>query len=377
MELRQLVDNMVKDGVFLSIINNPLAQFGPRNRRYLGATLLPEETKPQNTYKETNIQYRTIVANAATRYSPPQPKGNAIVGSMTVELAESDIAADFTSQDYDTIMDLIMALPANVPLAKVPIQAMALMIRWADQMINAPLLEFNEKCRWEAIIAASVSLTGANGFSETVTYSDPANHRVAAGGTWSSNSYDPYADIIAGALKLQSKGYEVSRMITSTKVANILLANTNVQARMGIYSGLMKNVSGATVGLTLNPSLGKLNEVLAGDGLPQIEKYDLQYRTSTTTTRFVRDDVFIMCATTGRDVELDMGDVQPFMLPNTLGYVGIGRPANRATPGRAAVIEYNDGKGAPIMGQAWQTSLPVISNPEAIYVIGGTKGAIA
>ena len=77
----------------------------------------------------------------------------------------------------------------------------------------------------------------------------------------------------------------------------------------------------------------------------------------------------MIVATTGRDEEIDFGDAEPFMLPNTLGYTGIGRPANRTDSGRAVVVEYNDKKGAPVHGQAWQTSLPVITNPEAIYVI--------
>src|SRR5438552_3703543 len=118
MELRQLVDLMIEEGSFQSIVNNPMAQFGPKSRRYLGATLLPERNVTQNTFTEKFIQYRSVVANASTRYSPPQMKGNQIIGSVMVELAESDIAAEFSSQDYDTIMDLITALPDTTPLAE-------------------------------------------------------------------------------------------------------------------------------------------------------------------------------------------------------------------------------------------------------------------
>jgi hypothetical protein len=365
MELRQLVDSMLDGDMFTRIVNNPMAQFGPKNRRYLGATLLPEENK-LNAYKETYIQYRSNVANAGTRYSPPQMKGNALTGSMFVELAESDIAAEFSSQDYDTIMDLIKALPDNTALGEVPPQAMTLMFRWAEQMLLTPLLEFNEMCRWQAIVSAQVQLRGDNGFAENVVYSNPAGHRVNAGGQWSNSSYDPYADIQAGVQKLQDKGYNVSRMIGGLPVVQMLLRNAKIQQRMGMIS----IASGGVTGMPMNVTLQKLNNLLAEDGLPVIEQYDLQYRTQTSTSYFLARNVFVMAATTGRDTEIDFGDTAPWMLPNTLGYTGIGRPANRPSSGRAVVIEYNDKKGAPVTGEAWQTSLPVITNPEAIFVVG-------
>lgn len=357
---------MLTGDLFTQIVNNPMAQFGPRGRRYLGATLLPEEGKTSNAYKETYIQYRSNVANAGTRYSPPQMKGNALTGSMFVELAESDIAAEFSSQDYDTIMDLIKALPDNTMLGDVPPQAMTLMMRWAEQMLLTPLIEFNEMCRWQAIVNAQVQLRGDNGFTENVAYSAPSGHRVNAGGQWSNVNYDPYADIQAGVQKLQDKGYTISRMIGGLPVIQLLLRNPKIQARMGMIS----IASGGVTGMPMNVTLKKLNDLLAEDGLPVIEQYDLQYRTQTGTSYFLARNVFVMCATTGRDTEIDYGDTSPWMLPNTLGYVGVGRPANRATSGRAVVVEYNDKKGAPVNGEAWQTSLPVITNPEGIYVVG-------
>lgn len=365
MDLRTLVSSMLDANYFYDIVNNPMAQFGPKNKRYLGATLLPEESKTSNAYKETYIQYRSSVANAGTRYSPPQMKGNSLTGSMFVELAESDIAAEFSSQDYDTIMDLIKALPDNTPIGQVPIQAMTLMLRWAEQLILTPLLEFNEVCRWQAIVDAQVMLRGDNGFQENVAYSNPAGHRVNAADSWSDPTYDPYEDIQAGVTKLSDKGYTVSRMIAGLPVIQLLLRNPKVQARLGMIS----IASGAVVGMPTNTTLGRLNSLLADDNLPIIEQYDLKYRTQTSDSYFLDRASFVMCATTGRDSEIDYGDASPWMLPNVLGYTGIGRPANRDKPGRAVVVEYNDKKGAPVVGQAWQTSLPIIQNPEAIYVI--------
>ena len=210
-----------------------------------------------------------------------------------------------------------------------------------------------------------IGIKGDAGFSEDVAYSNPSGHRVAAGGTWSDDAYDPFDDILAGMEKLRDKGYTVARMIAGTPVINFLLANENMKQRLGMIS----IASGTVVGLSLSATLNKLNNFLEEEGMPRIEKYDLQYRTQTTTGYFLKRDVFVMVATTGRDEDLDLGDTDPFTLPNTLGYTGIGRPANRNTSGRAVVIEYNDKKGAPVTGQAWQTSLPIITNPEAIYII--------
>jgi hypothetical protein len=86
------------------------------------------------------------------------------------------------------------------------------MIDWAEVTLNRPLLEVIEKQRWQAIIDASVVRIGDNGYGETVTYPNPTGHRVAAGGTWSDNAYDPYADIMALAEVLAVKGYVVNRI---------------------------------------------------------------------------------------------------------------------------------------------------------------------
>jgi hypothetical protein len=365
MELRQLVDMMLDNDEFVAIVNNPLAQFGPKNRRYLGPSLLPEVRKTQNVYKETYIQYRSIIANAGTRYSPPQIKGNALIGSMTVELAESDIASDFTAQDYDTVLDLIAKLDGVTEISQVPPRAVTTLLRWVDITINRPLLEFNEYCRWQAIVDAEVQLRGDNNFSEDVLYSNPSGHRFAAGDSWSDDTYDPYDDIVAGYNKLIEKGYNVSRMITSNAVKMILLNNAKIKQRLGFLA----IAGGSVVGLPGVASLDALNARLQSDGLPSIETYDLQYKTSTSTQYFLARDVFVMVATTDRDEDIDTGEDNVFTVTSTLGYVGIGRPANRATSGRATVVEYNDKKGAPVTAQGWQTSLPVITAPEAIVVI--------
>jgi len=368
MELRDLVDLMIRDNAFTRILNDPLAQFGPPNRHYLGAELLPEVMKPLNTYKETLIKYRSHVANAGTRYSQPSIKGNALVGSVMVDLGNSDAASEFSADAYDALIEILKTLPDNVKsISEVPPGAMAELIKWADITLNVPLVEFNEMTRWQALVNGIVNLEGDNGFQETVQYYQAAGHRVSAGGDWTNDDYDPIPDIAAGYRMLISKEYSPKRLIGSLAVRDTLLANKQVRQRLGSLS----LISGTVVGLPATAQMDVLNNYLKTIGVPAIETYDLQYRISTGTIRFLPQGTLVMTGATGEDkqLQLDRGDQQPLFVRDTIGYTAIGRAANRATPGRAQLVEYQDGKGSPVKGTAWQTSLPVITDPEGVYVI--------
>lgn len=360
MDLITVLRNLRNAGDLSRVVTNPRAQFGRPGRAYLGATLLPERTVQENAYREETIRYRSVIANDGTRYSPPQKKGGSLVGSFEVFLAESDMASEMTGQEYDALLSY---LRRNASM-----EAVASLVRWIDTTINIPLIEKNELHRWEAIVDASVKLRGDNGYSEDVAYSNPAGHRAAAGGTWSSNSYDPLADIVAMVQLLTDKGFQSFRFITSRKVSSKLALNAKMAARM---NRAVINSSGSIVGASGRLTIEDLNTMFAGDGMPPIELYDLQYRTQTGSARFMADTVFVIVANTGRDEELDLGDVQSEILPDTLGYTAIGRPAGQANPGRVLVTEAKDNKPPRIEAQGWQTSLPVITEPEAIAVITG------
>jgi hypothetical protein len=77
----------------------------------------------------------------------------------------------------------------------------------------------------------------------------------------------------------------------------------------------------------------------------------------------------VMIATTGRDESLDLGDTQQ-LLTDTLGYTAVGRATGQGSPGRVVRMEAFENKPPRIEGEAWQTSLPVVTEPEAIVVIG-------
>jgi hypothetical protein len=336
----------------------PTKQYGIAPRSYLGASLLPERMVDENAYREESIIYRTVIANDGTRYSPSQKKGAALVGSFLVELGNSDIASEFTSRDYDALLRILNTRPS--------MDAAASLLSWLDRTVNLALIEKNEKQRWEAIVSASVVRSGDNGYTETVSYSNPANHRAAAGGTWSSNSYDPFADILAMADLLESKGYTVGRIITSRTVLSILAGNDKVKARTGVAT---INASGQITATAGRATRDAINGALERDGLPAIETYDLQYRTQTGTGYFLSRSAFVLVATTGQDESIDLGDTNSRMVANTLGYTALGRAAGQAMPGRVLRMEAFENKPPRIEAEGWQTSLPVITNPEAIAVI--------
>jgi hypothetical protein len=357
-DIASVVDLLMRDGSVRTLAMNAAAQFGIGPRRYLGAELLPERMVPENAYREEQIRYRTVLANDGTRYSPTQKKGAALFGTFLVELGNSDIASDFTSRDYDALIALLMN--------NMSMDAAVTLINWADRILNLALVEKNEVQRWEAIVNASVVRAGDNGYTETVAYSNPAGHRANIATAWSNTSVDPFNDIFTMADLLASKGYTVSRIITGRPVVSIMAANPNVKARTGIA---VISSTGQIQGAIGRATLGAMNDALQSDGLPPIELYDLQYRTQTGTGYFLPRQTMVLVATTGRDETIDLGDSGSLFLQNTLGYVGIGRAAGQATPGRVIRMEAKESKPPRINGEAWQTSLPVVTEPEAVAVL--------
>lgn len=361
MDIRGLLAQMEEDGAIAGVTRNQLAQFGRRNRRYLGPTLFPERNVTwtnSNVFLEQNVRYRTVIANAGTRYSPVQLKRGVMVGSFLVKLAESDQGSEFTGEDYDALLQYLQNGS--------DMQAMASLIQFLDTTVNVPLVEWNERARWQMIENAKVLLRGNNKYSEDVNYSDPAGHRANAAGTWSSDAYDPYDDIFAMKYLLASKGFTVNRIVTSERVVNILARNAKVAART---NRIIVTTGGQIQGINSSVDQADLNRINSNNGLPAFETYDLTYQTSTGSGRFMSDTVMCFFCTTGRDAnfELPNGDLRT--LPDTLGYVGIGRPAGQSGPGRVIVSEFFRRKPPRIENEGWQTSLPVNTEPEAMAVI--------
>lgn len=357
MDLLTLVTRLVTDGTLAALGNNPAAQFGLANRRYLGAELLPERQVETNDYRETDIKYRTVIANDGTRYSPPQKKQSGILtGDFLVSLGHQDVAAEMNARDYEALLRML----GN----RASMEAEAQIINWVDAVVVRALVELMEKQRWDAIINAQVVRLGDNAYREVVNYSNPSGHRVAAGGVWSNDAYDPYADIMAMVDMLAGKGYAVTRIVTSRKVVSILARNDKIAGRAGTVRVV------GTANYVGRVSQDQINAALAADGIPPIELYDLRYNTQTGNARFMPDTVMTFFCTTGRDLRYDLGDSIQFV-PDTLGYLAVGVGVGQLTPGRVTRLKAFDDKPPRLEASGWQASLPVITEPEAMGVITG------
>jgi len=361
-DISSLLRDLRRDGSLDRIANNNLSQFGTRNRQRLGARLLPVRNVPFNQYTEDQVRYRSVIANAGTRYSPVQLKGGALVGSFDVKLAEQDIGSQLTSRDFDALRRFL-GRGNNVA-------AMAQLVNFVDTTIVQPLDDWNERAIWQAIVNAIVQLRGDNEYTEDVAYSNPSGHRAAAGGTWSSDAYDPFDDIFAMAALLASKGYEVAAMYGSRNVASILGGNAKVAARAN--SRITVDAGGQLGSIIGRVTLAEINAVMNADGLPPMTLYDLTYQTSTGTGRFLPNNVLVMIGRTGdSDTVVIPGADDLEELDNVLGYFAVGTAAGQDTPGRVIEVEAFSRKPPRVECEGWQTGLPIITQPEAIAVISG------
>lgn len=367
MDIGTLIAQMINAGEFSQLASSPLVQFGDDARSYLGATILPEREVEDNLYREEGIRYRTVIANDGSRYSPAQRKaGGAIVGDMLVELGNQDIKREMTGREYDLLVRLLRR--------DLSMDATAQVIGWVDTMVVRALVELNEKQRWDALVNAQVVRLGDNGFTETVQYPDPSGHRVtvAPADVWTDDTVDPFDAISSMAEVLRNKGYEVNRIITSTPVVSAMANNSLVRTRVGAAQ-LVVNSDRTIDARYGRVSLDGINATLQSDRLPPIETYDLMYRTQEGTDYFLPRNTMVFLATTGQTmmVEDNQDDI---ILPDTLGYLAVGRAVGQADPGRVLYVESFRNKPPRIEAEGWQTSLPVISDPEAVAVLDGMLG---
>jgi hypothetical protein len=358
-----LIEMMERDAVFSRIINNPLAQFGTDSSPLLGAEILPEEIREENSYTETGITYRTLVANDGTRFGPVQKKGGVMSGSFDVALSHQDIGSEFSAQDFDRFLHLLRQ--ADSVADSFGMEALASLTAFFDRTINLPLRHKIEVMRWQAIVDAQVVRVGSNGFEETIAYSNPSGHRVVSG-DWTNASVDAYEEIMNMADTLAGKGYRVARIYMGTQALSRLSANVKMRSRVGLASV----VSGTVTGLAGRATLAQINATLQDDGLPPITRYDAQYHTESSSDFFLDRGAMVFVCATPREHTITAPEATNLVLPNTIGYAGIGRPAGAQSAGRLAFLNPHLRTKPPhLAAEGWQTSLPVITAPEAIGVI--------
>lgn len=359
MDLGNIIKQMNADGAFRSISVNPFAQFGTQNRRYVGAEILPERLVTENTYREDLVRYRTVIANDAPRFSPASKKGNAdFAGQFLVELGTQDILIEITGREYDGIVQ--MSLRGN------DVDVASYIAQLVDLKVNRALIEKTEVQRFEALVDASVVRVGQNGYGETVSYENPSGHRAAAGGDWTDDNYDPMDDILAMHQLLAGKGFNTSRILTSTEVVSTLAKNSKISAR----TGTLQVVGGSLVAAGGFATLNSINQMLQSNGLPVIETYDATYRTEAgTLNRFLDNTAMLFVAQGGQDPVSVTFEDETRVVSNPLGYTAIGRAAGQSEAGRVINVEQFKNKPPRVVAEGFQESLPVITEPEAVAVI--------
>lgn len=363
-DIQRLIDTMARSGAINRIARNRLAQFGTRTRPRIGAEILPVQEVSENSFTDDTVRYRTVVGNAGTRYSPVVLKGNVYSGSVKVELFDIDLGSELTSKDYDA---LIAYLNRNDS-----IQATASLTNFVDTTVNQGLEDLREVYRWQAIESALVQRRGANGYKEDIAYSNPASHRAAAAAAWSNNATEPMTDIFNRIQLLSDKGFKVGRILSTRSVVSILGNNDKMKTRVGHVKVNVTN--GAFITASGRASLAAINSAMSDEGLPPITLLDEIYRKQDGTTgRFISNNVMIFLGLTGRDAQLVVGDndLVNELLPDVLGYYGVGRAAGQSGPGRVILTKFKDDKPPRVEVQGWETSAPVITEPEAIATITG------
>lgn len=384
----ELHQELKEQRYFERIALNPLAQFGSEQQPLLGARYLPEILVPENAYEETQIRYRTQPALDGTRYSPAQmQKGGALIGTFKVDLGSTDTADEMTGQDHDGLIKLLMQTREMDAIAQV--------VRWVDNSLVRPHVIKNELQRWEAIIKGQVTRRGSNGYNEPVDYYKPPGHRPAAisGGTvasptgWYLGTYDPMDDIFAAKEKLSGLGYEVTDIICTQKLMSVLRSNATVATRT---SQVRVNDAGQIQGTTGYVTNATINQVLADNDLPPITVYNAGYQTPTGFQRYLdfsaTEDYMVILGRTARqwDLVTDWGtrvegtegvfdreaiDAQSLTISSTLGYYGLGRNVGAGGSGRSVFTEAQERKPRGYYGEAYQTALPVVTEPEAIFIL--------
>jgi hypothetical protein len=382
MDFLELIRQLDEQEYFKRLALNPNAQFGSEEQPFLGATILPEQLVEENSFEETQVRYRTKPALDGTRYSPAQMQESShLIGSVKVDLGDSDTASQFTGKDHDGLIKLLMRGGDE--------EAIARLVRWADKSLIAPHAIKNEIQRWQAIIKGEVLRKGSNKLEELVEYyQHPGHNTVIPGGTiaapqgWYDDNYDPMEDIAGAVQKLEDLGYSVRGMFSTGRVTSTLTKNGQVAKRT---NRVVVNAAGNITSASGRVTLAELNAIADDDGLPNFTKYNAGYETSNGFRRFMDvkpgSDFLVIVGNSDRQwdmatdyagaVDADLGDFADgaIQLEGVLGYYGVGRNVGQTSPGRTVHTEAQMKKPAGLYGESYQTGFPVILDPQAIVVI--------
>ncbi|MEM9945307.1 MAG: major capsid protein [Cyanobacteria bacterium P01_D01_bin.36] len=227
---------------------------------------------------------------------------------------------------------------------------------------------------------------------ERVEYYRPQDHIVTVpGGTtaspqgWHLTTYDPFDDIEAGVEKLLGLGYQLTGMYATPALAKVLRLNGEVIKRNG------RSIPNDTAQPTrVNNNI--LNGLLDDEGYTGLTTYNGGYESETGFKRFMDVeagyDYLLMTGGTTRQYDLASdyagasADPSNFtdgaiVLNDTLGYYAVGRNGGKDSSGRTIHTWMMDKKPVGMAGESYQTGLPVITDPQAYYVIRVQKPTAA
>ena len=377
-----LYEHIQEERYFDRLALTPLAQFGAESQTLLGATILPEQIVESNAFEETQIRYRTLPALDNNRYSPTQKQANShLIGQFRVDLGHTDTRKDLTGKEYEDLTKLLMRGGDK--------QAIANAIGWTDRELLRPHVLKNGVQRWQALLLANVTRTTVDGSMEAISYYRPADHIVTVpGGTtgspqgWHLSTYDPFDDIEAGVEKLQGLGYETTRIVASPYLSRVLRQNPQVIQRTSFVT---VNASGQIQGSTNRVGENVLDQVFTDEGYPAITRYNAGYESTTGFKRYidVEDgyDYMLLIGSSQRNYDMASDYVGAtalnisgytdgaIVINNTLGYYAVGKNAGKPDSGRSIHTWMQDRKPVGMGGESYQTGLPVITEPQAYYVI--------
>jgi len=367
----ELLEDMLdaQDGLndFDQVMSDPRISFGQPDRPYLLANYLPERPVEDNVLDAVAVRFQSIIANAASRYSPPQYKSAVEGVEIGAKLAESNSGTKIEAPTIDTINKSFRRGGA-----KVGASGAATILRSFEEGVVRPLTDLAELWRAQCLVNAQIVAVGMNGRAEQINYRNPSNSRSNAANAYSDNTYDPMPDIMAKVKVLNDRGYRVAGLVMGSDVVGILKRNTKIRDRAialrVVNNTIVNNL--ATTPTTL--SMAALRAVFDDEELPPIQVYDATYNSTTQRGLFFwpRGTIgFFGVTGNGEDVIDQSGNLFR-QIQNTLGFTGIGTPAAQTAPGRAYKIKYvTDDHPEFVKMVGLQTMLPVVEAEEAFAAI--------
>lgn len=362
MNVTELIDKALEKERFKQLFRNRLSQFvdSRRNTPMLGAFLLPLMDKTENKYDEYDIQFETVIADDANRYDGPVKKERGKHRSLSVSFGHFNIGVDFDAHQMEKIQELLDTVGEQ--------DAEDYLVGLADKLVRLAIDQLREKHRWEAILEAKQYLVSADERKFTLSLENPAGHRITANGTWSDPTYNPVIDDIVPAIDfLEQKGFLVRMMVSRKKPLRLLQANEQ------IMKATKSDVNEPDGGLVRNPALlNYMRENVQQTNLPGITTYDNFYKTQKGGPKFYipEDSLAIICST-GRDYTVAVEQGEDLLLPDTLGYFGVGKVMNEKVPGDFIQVIPSGRKPDYVEIEAYSAGAAIIQDSEAILVISG------